>query len=236
MKAARIHQFGKPEDLVLEDVPRPTPTADEVLVKVHAAGVNAVDLAIVSGAIRAYGFDPQLPHIAGSEVSGVIEVVGANVVGFRPGDAVVAVLGLPGGGYAEYVAVSPDLLAHKPAAVPHLDMAGVPIAGLAAWQALFEHGSLQRGQRVLVLAAAGGVGTFAVQFGRWAGAEVWGTTSTRNLDFVRLLGANPIDYTAGPFEDVVGEIDLVIDALGGEAQAQAWRTLKPTGTFISTDQ
>jgi NADPH:quinone reductase-like Zn-dependent oxidoreductase len=104
---------------------------------------------------------------------------------------------------------------------------------LAAWQALFEHGQLQPGQRVLVLGASGGDGTFAVQFARWAGAEVFGTTSTRNLEFVRSLGATPIDYTAGPFEEAVQDVDLVIDLLGGDSQLRAWRTLKPSGAMIS---
>ncbi|MBC8163429.1 MAG: NADP-dependent oxidoreductase, partial [Roseiflexaceae bacterium] len=221
MKAARIHQFGSVESVIINDVPQPTPSADQVLVHVHAAGINPIDVAIHTGAIRDYGFDPPLLHTLGSEISGVVETVGANVHNFRPGDAVVAVLGFPGGGYAEYVAVTPDLLAHKPAAVSHLHMAGVPIAGLAAWQALFEHAQLQRGQRVLVLAASGGVGTFAVQFARWAGAQVWGTTSTRNLAFVRSLGATPIDYTAGPFEEAVRDIDLVIDPLAGDSQVRA---------------
>jgi NADPH:quinone reductase-like Zn-dependent oxidoreductase len=185
MKAARIHQYGSREDVVIDEVPQPTPNPDQLLVHIHAAGINPIDAALYTGAMRQFGFDLQLPFTLGSEVSGVVEAVGANISGFRPGDEVVAVLGFGGGGYAEYVLVTPDLIAHKPAAVSHIDMSGVPIAGLAAWQALFEHGQLQPGQRVLVLAASGGVGTFAVQFARWAGAEVFGTTSTPSSQVVQ---------------------------------------------------
>ena len=234
MKAARMHHFGGPEVVVIDEVPIPQPSDDQVLIRVLAAGVNPIDVSTHTGAIRKYHYTIEFPYTFGWEVSGIVTTVGTHVHDFCPGDEVVALPGQRGGGYADYVVVPPDVVAHKPTAVDHTHMAGVPVAGLAAWQALFEHGQLQRGQRVLVLAASGGVGSFAVQFARWAGAKVWGTTSTKHLDLVRSLGATPIDYTVGPFEQAVDDIDLVVDPLGGDAQVRAWSMLKPTGALIST--
>lgn len=234
MQAVQIHGYGGPEVVAPNQRPKPTPAAHEVLLRVPAAGVNPIDVGTRNGFFTTFfGFDPPLPYTLGWEVSGVIEAVGDHVQGWEVGDAVYAVPNLAGGGFAPYIALAPDVVARKPQHVDHQHAAGVPVAGLAAWQALHDYGAVQAGQHVLVLAASGGVGTFAVHFACFAGVEVWSTTSTGNLDFVRSLGAAPIDYTARPFEETVPDKDLVIDTLAGESQLHAWRTLKPNEALVS---
>ena len=172
MKAVRIHEYGGPEVLELEEAPMPEPATDEVLVKVYATSVNPVDWKIREG-MRKEKFPADLPLIPGWDVSGVIKKVGENVHQFKKGDEVY---GRPDptkdGAYAEYIVVKANQLGRKPKSIDHINAAAVPLAGLTAWQGLFDRGHLEKGQKVLIHAASGGVGTFAVQFAKWKGKSV----------------------------------------------------------------
>lgn len=235
MKAILIHEFGGHEVLKYEDVPKPKPVADEVLIKVFASGVNPIDWKIRAGHAKSK-FPVQFPLIPGWDVSGEIEEVGSDIKNFRKGDEVYS---RPdparNGSYAEYIVVKANLVNLKPKSISHEKAAAVPLAGLTAWQALFDHGELQRGQKVLIHAASGGVGTFAVQFAKWKGAYVIGTTSKENIDFVKQLGADEvIDYKKEKFENKLKEIDLVIDLIGGDTQKRSLKVLKKGGRLITT--
>ncbi|HVS94249.1 MAG TPA: NADP-dependent oxidoreductase [Mucilaginibacter sp.] len=235
MKAVRIHEFGGPDVLELEEAPMPGPAADEMLVKVYATSVNPVDWKIREGA-RKEKFPVGLPLIPGWDVSGVVEKVGENVKRFKRGDEVY---GRPdpskNGAYAEYIVVKATQLGLKPKSIDHINAAAVPLAGLTAWQGLFDRGHLQKGQKVLIHAASGGVGSFAVQFAKWKGAYVIGTTSAANISFVKQLGADEvIDYKSENFEDRLSDIDLVFDTIGGETQKRSIQVLKNGGRLITT--
>lgn len=235
MKAIVMHEFGGPEVLRLEDIPNPVPAADEVLVKVYATSVNPVDWKIREGQ-RKEKFPTRFPLIPGWDVSGTVEAVGEGVKNFSPADAVY---GRPdptrNGAYAEYLVVKADQLSFKPHSLDHVHAAAVPLAGLTAWQGLFQYGHLQAGQRVLIHAASGGVGSFAVQFARSIGAYVIGTCSAANVSLVRELGADEvIDYTKERFEEKLGGIDVVFDTIGGDTQQRSLRVLKPGGRLITT--
>lgn len=181
MKAIRIHEFGGPEVLKLEDAPRPVPGMDEVLIKVYASGVNPIDWKIREGHAKEK-FPINFPLIPGWDVSGEIEEAGGNVKNFKTGDEVYSRPDpTKNGTYAEYVTVRADQAGMKPKSIGHEQAAAVPLAGLTAWQGLFDHGKLQRGQKVLIHAATGGVGSFAVQFAKWAGAYVIGTAARKIL-------------------------------------------------------
>ncbi|HLZ86936.1 MAG TPA: NADP-dependent oxidoreductase [Puia sp.] len=233
MKAIEIHHYGGPEELKLEEVPKPTINPDDVLVRVYATGVNPIDWKIRKGGRSQSG---TFPKILGWDFSGVIEQVGSQVTQWKAGDAVY---GRPdpsrNGTYAEYVAVKANEIARKPASIDHKAAAGVALAGLTAWQALFEHGQLQAGQRVLIHGAAGGVGIFAVQFAKWKGAYVIGTSSEQNILFLEELGADEvIDYRKEDFSRVVADIDLVVDTIGGKVQEDSMKVLRQGGTLVST--
>lgn len=237
MKAVRIHSFGGPEVLVYEDVRRPEPRADELLVRVHAASVNPVDWKIREGKVPWISED-MLPITLGRDISGVVEtgaVEAANgATGFGPGEAVYAMLGTDRGGYAEYAIVKADEAALKPRSLDHVHAAAVPLAGLTAWQGLFDHGRLKAGQRVLIHGAAGGVGHFAVQFTKAIGAFAYGTASGDHVVRVRELGADEvIDYKVQRFEDVAKDVDLVLDLIGGETQERSWAVVKAGGIIVS---
>jgi NADPH:quinone reductase-like Zn-dependent oxidoreductase len=233
MKAVRMHEFGKADVLVYEDAPRPQAKPGEVLVKVHAAGVNPVDWKIRSG-----GFGKgkgQLPMILGGEISGTVESCGAEVKGFKAGDEVWALLPLSRwGGYAEYALVAEGDLARKPRSMDFVQAAGVPLAALTAWQALLDTAGLKEGQSVLIHAGAGGVGHFAIQIAKSKGAKVYATASAGNLGFLKELGADvAIDYKAQKFEDVAKEMDVVLDSIGGDTQARSIGCLKQGGYLVS---
>ncbi len=235
MKAVRIHEFGGPEVLKLEETPRPKPAADEVLIKVYATSVNPVDWKIRKGA-RKERFPSDLPLTLGWDVSGVIEETGNAVKNFKKGDEVY---GRPdptrNGTYAEYVVVKADQISPKPKSIGHEAAAAVPLAGLTAWQGLFDHGKLQAGQKVLIHGASGGVGSFAVQFAKWKGAYVIGTTSEKNIGLVKKIGADEvIDYKKEKFEEKLKDIDLVFDTIGGETQKRSLLVLKKGGRLITT--
>lgn len=230
MQAIRVHNYGGPEQLKLEQVPRPEPQAGEVLIRVHAAGVNPVDWKFRQGWMK--DFVPmQFPYIPGTDLAGVVQEIGPGVTAFQEGQAVFGQSAK--GTYAGYTTASVETLALKPKTLNFDEAATIPVGATTAWQALFDHGGLQPGQRVLVQGAAGGVGLFAVQFARWKGAHVIGTASTANLDFVRSLGAETVvDYTTTPVESVVHDVDLVLDTVGGQTLESSLRVLKRGGTLV----
>jgi NADPH:quinone reductase-like Zn-dependent oxidoreductase len=240
MKAIRIHNYGGPEVLKYEDAPRPQPQAGEVLVRVHAAGVNPIDWKVREGEMKDL-WPHTFPLILGWDLSGVVEESGRGPAAagrFRIGDEVY---GLPdptrGGAYADYIVVRESELALKPKSLHHIRAAAVPLAGLTAWQSLFDTGQLQPGQRVLIHAGSGGVGHLAVQLAKWKGAYVFATASTKNQDLLRKLGVDePIDYTQQRFEDVARKVDIVLDTIGGETQERSWSVLKKGGNLVSLVQ
>ncbi|WKE73558.1 NADP-dependent oxidoreductase [Streptomyces sp. WP-1] len=233
MRAVVVEQWGGPENLVEREIPRPEPGLNEVLVRVHAAGVNPVDWKTrASGALIEWGAVPAV----GWDVSGTIEAVGPGVGLFRPGDEVFGMPSFPrqAGAYAEYVVAPARHLAPKPASLTHVEAAALPLAALTAWQALVDTAGLRPGERVLVHAAAGGVGHLAVQIAKARGAYVIGTASAAKHDLVRRLGADEvIDYRAVRFEDAVSDIDVVLDGLGGETAERSLRVLRPGGRLIT---
>src|SRR3989440_11163605 len=234
MKAIRLHGRGGPDQLVYEDAPQPHPGAGEVLVRVHAAGVIATELSWGETYSTRAGSVRVLP-IPGHDLSGVVEEVGPGVNTLSRGSAVYALTASDrDGAEAEYTMALPGELAPKPRTLDFVQAAAVPLTALTAWQAFFEHASLVAGQTVLIHGAAGGVGVFAVQLAHWAGAQVIATASARNRDFLHELGANEvIDYTTTRFEDVVQEVDLVFDTVGGDTLQRSWQVIKPGGVLVS---
>jgi NADPH:quinone reductase-like Zn-dependent oxidoreductase len=235
MKAIRIHEYGGPEQLRYEDAPEPRAGDGQVLVRVHAASVNPIDYKLASGAMKQF-MPLNFPWIPGGDFSGVVEAVGSGVTTVKKGDAVYG--DTPGGGaYVQRTVTAAGMVAPKPKNLNDIEAASVPLASQTAWQALFDHGHLERGQTVLIHAASGGVGTFAVQLAHWKGAKVLATGSASNIDFLRSLGANEvIDYKTTRFESVAKNVDLVLDLVGGETQRRSYSVLKPGGYLIATAQ
>lgn len=234
MKAVRIHEYGGSEVLKYEDAPRPQPAPDEVLIRVHAAGVNPVDWKVRAG----YAKDRlkyTMPFIPGWDVSGVVEETGLDTVRLKVGDEVYSRPDISrDGAYAEYIVVRESEAALKPKSIDHVQAAAIPLASLTAWQALFDAADLSARQKVLIHGAAGGVGTFAVQFAKLKGAYVIGTASKKNHDFLRSLGADEtIDYNTTKFEDVVRDVDVVLDTITGETTERSWQVLKKGGILVS---
>jgi NADPH:quinone reductase-like Zn-dependent oxidoreductase len=234
MKAIRIHHFGGPEVLQIDDTLIPTEPKDALLVRVFAAGLNPVDHKTREGKFPPVG-DQQLPATLGRDISGVVHGTGSDVRNFRAGETIYAMLGPDRGGFAEYVIVKAEEAAPKPVCLNHLEAAAVPLAALTAWQGLFDHGRLAAGQTVLIHGGAGGVGHFAIQFARQRGARVMTTVSGGDREFVQALGADvAIDYHTQRFEDQARNVDLVLDLIGGETQARSWPVLRPGGMLVST--
>ncbi|MET9568429.1 NADP-dependent oxidoreductase [Streptomyces virginiae] len=233
MRAIVVNEWGGPENLVEREIERPEPGLGEVLVRVHAAGVNPVDWKTrASGALIAWGETP----IVGWDVSGTVEAVGPGVTLYAPGDEVYGMPHFPrqAGGYAEYVAAPARHFARKPASLDHVQAAALPLAALTAWQALVDTAGITAGQRVLVHAAAGGVGHLAVQIAKARGAYVIGTASAAKHDVLRELGADElIDYRSVDFAEAVSDVDVVLDALGGETAERSLKVLKPGGHLVS---
>jgi len=232
MKAIRINEFGGPNVLKLEETELPQIKADEVLIKVYASSVNPVDHKIITGEAQEK-FPTKFPLTIGWDVSGVIEEAGNQVRQFSIGDAVY---GRPfptqNGAFAEYVAMKASEIALKPQSLDHLQAAAIPLAGLTAWQGLFTHGQLEKGQTVLIHGASGGVGSFAVQLAKWKGAKVIGTASSNNLAFVKQLGADEaIDYQT---DLGLADLDLVLDLIGGETQRKSLAMIRPGGRLVTT--
>ena len=230
IKAVRIHSFGGREALCLDDVLPPEPAPGEALVRVHAAGVNPIDWKVREGQIGPL----PLPRTLGCDFSGVIEALGEGVTDFFVGQSVFGHSSF-GGAFAELIAVPLNGLAPKPPSMDDVEAAAIPLCALTAWQALFEVGDLQCGQKVLVHAAAGGVGMFAVQLALRQGSWVIATASGRNLPLLRQLGANQlIDHSTTHFEDAVKGVDVVLDLVGGETLERSWKVLKTGGRLVST--
>jgi len=235
MKAVRLHQFGDPTQLKIEQLPEPTPQPGELRIRVAAAGVNPIDWKTCSGG-GAATFIGDLPWIPGWECAGVVDAVGEGVTGWQRGDRAMGLLNFPqpGNCYAEQVCAAADQWAEVPAPLSLVDAGGLPLAGLTAWQALFEQGELQPGQRVLVLAAAGGVGHLAVQLARAHGASVSGTASAANHDWLHALGCEQcIDYRQQPVAEAVSDVDLIIDCVGGETAIAALPCLRTDGILVT---
>jgi NADPH:quinone reductase-like Zn-dependent oxidoreductase len=236
MKAIVINAYGNEDVLNYVDVERPEPKADEVLVKVHVAGVNPADWKIRDGMGEELGF--KLPLILGGDIAGTVEVVGDGVENFKPGDAVYGMtLSSLSGGYAEYALAKADAIILKPESISFEAAAAIPIGALTAWQAMFVVANLSSGQRILITGASGGVGSMAVQLAKAKGAIVIGTASGKNEQFVRDLGADEfVDYTRQPFELVVKDVDVVFDTIGSDTQERAFQTLKKGGFLVSSAQ
>jgi NADPH2:quinone reductase len=235
MKAIRIHAFGGPEAIVYEDVAEPQLKAGEVLVKTAAAGVNPIDWKTCNGG-GAAAFIGDLPFIPGWEFSGQVIACGADVSGFESGDRVFGLVRFPAaaGCYAEEIAVPAEQICLLPPSVDIIEAAGLALAGLTAWQALFDKGGLQAKQRVLILAAAGGVGHLAVQLAKWKGATVIGTASAVNHAFIKSLGCDQvIDYTSQNVAEMLDNVDVIIDGVGGQTGIDALACLKVTGTCVT---
>ena len=235
MKAICLQSSGGPDRLVYEDVPRPYPEKENILIRVHAAGVTPTEFLWNPTWKTRTGAPRPFPIIPGHEFSGVIAALGPGVLDMRIGEAVYGLTDwFENGTQAEFCVARADALARKPQSLDHTLAAVVPISALTAWQALFDHGKLMAGQHVLVHGAAGGVGSFAIQFARWRGARVTGTASARNAGLVRDLGAGEVvDYAETPFEQVVREVDLVLDTVGGKVFERSRRVLKPGGQVVT---
>jgi len=233
MKAIVVHEYGGPEVLKLEDVPKPEPKQDELLVKVIGAGVNSFDGVLRSGKY-AKVFKMQLPWIPGYDIAGTVEKVGSKISKFKPGDAVYAHISIaPGGGYAEHTLAKENQVARKPATISFIEAGGVPSVALTAWQALVDKAQIEAGQTVLIHGGSGGVGTFAVQIAKNRGANVMATASTANQDFLRQLGVDvPIDYKTQKFEDIAKDVDVVLDGVGGDTLARSYAIVKKGGLVV----
>ena len=235
MKAIRIHAYGGPELMQLEDAPMPPCGAGDLLVRVVAAGVNPVDWKLRSGVMAAQ-IPKSFPITLGFDASGVVTAVGAEVFGFEAGDEVCFYVDFArGGSYAEYVAVHASQAAKKPHTASFATAAALPMAGQAAWTALIETGQVERGMRVLIHGGAGAVGTFAVQLAKERGAHVTATASGDGLVLVKSLGADEvIDYRTQRFEQVARDMDIVLDTLGGPTQEASWTTMRKGGILVAT--
>lgn len=235
MKASGITAPGGIDKLAYEVVPLPQPGEDEVLVRVHAAAITPTEVSWPETWKTRAGADRPFPIILGHELAGVVVALGPNVTDLAVGQDVYGFNDWDRqGAQAEYCLARPAQLAPKPQSLDFVQAAEVPISALTAWQSLFDHAHLAAGQRVLVHGATGGVGAFAVQLAHRTGAHVIATASTHNLDFARELGADEaVDYTTTHFDEVVREVDVVLDTVGGEALTRSWEVLKPGGILIS---
>ncbi|MEU2879878.1 NADP-dependent oxidoreductase [Streptomyces sp. NPDC007070] len=232
MRAVGQDVLGGPEVLKEIELERPVPRPNEVLVRVRAAGVNPTDWK--HRAQRVFLGEP--PYVLGWDVSGVVEATGVGVALFRPGDEVFGMLPYPfgHGSHAEYVTAPARAFAAKPAGIDHIQAAALPLVSLTAWQALVERAELRAGQRVLIHAAAGGVGHVAVQIAKAHGAYVIGTASAGKHDFLREIGVDePVDYRTTDVTEAVRDVDVVLDTLGGETSVRSLRTLRPGGVVVS---
>jgi NADPH:quinone reductase-like Zn-dependent oxidoreductase len=225
MQAVVMRETGGPDVLRFEEADRPEPADGEVLIRVRAASVNPVDWKYRRGFV-----EKDLPAVLGNDVSGIVELSRAD--GFTEGDEVFGMAA--SGGYAEFATASASVIAKKPAELSHEQAAAIPVAGLTAWQALFDKGGLERGQTTVIAGAAGGVGHFAVQFASHAGARVIGTGSSRNREFVLGLGADEyVDYTEQDVAQAVSGVDVAFDTVGGEVTQSLVPTVREGGIIVT---
>src|SRR5229473_3135612 len=234
MKAIVVHEYGGPEVLKYEDVPRPVPKENEILVKVIAAGVNPVDSAARSQKFAQF-LNIKLPAIPGYDIAGVVEKIGATVTKLKAGDPVYAYIALDkGGGYAEYALATEKETSPKPKSLNYAVAAAVPLVSLTAWQALIDTAKLSAGQAVLIHGGSGGVGSFAIQIAKARGAKVFATASTPNQDLLKQLGADvAIDYTKQKFEDIAKDVDVVLDSVGTDTLQRSYGVVKKGGFIVS---
>jgi NADPH:quinone reductase-like Zn-dependent oxidoreductase len=232
MKAGRVHHFGPPNAIVIDEVPCPRPSGGELIVRVAAAGVGPWDALIRAGKSVV---QLSLPIILGSDLAGIVDSVGAGIIQFKPGDEVFGVTNKQFcGAYAEYAVASAQMVATKPRSLSFVEAASVPVVAVTAYQMLFDHARMKAGQAVLIHGAAGNVGAYAVQLARQAELQVFATAGPGDLDYVRGLGADMVvNYKSTKFEDVVPPVDAVLDTVGGETQQRSFRALKPGGILVS---
>ncbi len=230
MKAIRIHDYGEADVLTYEDAPMPKPTADGMLIKIHAAGVNPVDWKVRKGLMRTIR-PLQFPAIMGSDIAGTVALVGPLVTRFKEGDQVIARVD---GAYAEFAAAKTDAVAPAPKTIPLAQAAGIPIAAGTAWTVLFDAANTSAKQKVLIQGASGGVGIFAVQLAKLAGAHVIATTSGPNAAMVESLGAEEVvDYRSVDVAATVKDVDVVVDCVGGETLKRSFASLRKGGLLIT---
>lgn len=234
MKALVFKRYGKPDQIAFADLPRPSPKPDEILVQVHAAGLNPIDNMIPKGTFKPI-LRFSLPAVLGSDLAGVVVEVGSRVTRFKPGDEVFAsIFDLGEGALAEFARVPETAAALKPVTLSFVEAASIPMVGLTSWQALKERARLRPGQKVFIPAGAGGIGTFAIQLAKYLGAKVGTTTSSGNADLVRSLGADEVvDYKRQQFEDVLRDYDAVLGTVRGDAIEKSVRILKPESNIVS---
>jgi NADPH:quinone reductase-like Zn-dependent oxidoreductase len=230
MKASRVLRFGPPNVIINDDLPRPEPAAGQLLVRVKAAGVGHWDALVREGKLH-----HPLPLILGSELSGIVEAIGADVSGFKTGDEVYGATNEQfTGAYAEYALPSARRMARKPRTLSFIEAASAPIVSVTAWQMLFEYAHVAAGQTVLIHGAAGNVGAYAVQLASQAGLHVVAAAASADLDYVRGLGAGRVvDYQTERFEESLSEVDVVLDTVGGDTQQRSLGVLKPGGILVS---
>jgi NADPH:quinone reductase-like Zn-dependent oxidoreductase len=234
MKAVRIHIRSGPEALVYEDAPKPQIGPEDALVRVRAAGITPTEFTWSSTFVTQDKKD-RLPIVPAFEVSGIVDEVGPEAVGLAKGDSVYGLLNFwRDGAAAEYVAVRASDLAPKPVSLSFANAAAVPLSGLTAWQSLFDHAKLTKGDTVLIHGAGGGVGTFAVQLAHWRGAQVLATCSRGKTGLVKSLGADKvIDYSTMNFQDQLRGLDVVLDTVGGEVLENSWKVLRRGGSLVT---
>jgi NADPH:quinone reductase-like Zn-dependent oxidoreductase len=236
VKAARIQNYGGPEVVQVENISLPEPQSGELVIRNYASGVNPIDWKVRAGYLQQMMPLP-LPFTSGSDFSGVVVAVGADVVDFKVGDAVYGQSGVLNGGsgsFAEFSVAKAVTIATKPRSVDHVEAGGLPLAGVSALQALTEHLCLSAGQKVLIHGGAGGIGGIAIQLAKHLGAHVATTASAEDLDYVKNLGADEVvDYRNQRFEAVLGGLDAVFDTVGGETYARSFRVLKRGGRLVS---
>jgi NADPH:quinone reductase-like Zn-dependent oxidoreductase len=232
MKAARIHSFGPPDVIVIDDLPRPTPSAGQVLIRVAAAGVGPWDALIRE---QKSVVNSSLPLTLGSDLSGIVETVGADVIQFKTGDKVYGVTNPEFiGANAEYALASTGMIARKPKSLSFDQAASVPVVAVTAWQMLFEYAQVKPGQSVLIHGAAGNVGAYAVQLASQSDLRVFATASSEDAQYVRDLGGTTVvDYKTVRFEEVVPAVDVVLDTVGGDTRDRSFRIVKPGGILVS---
>lgn len=233
MKAARVLQFGPPNVIRIDELPRPEPAAGQLLVRVKAAGVGPWDALVREG--RSEIHQP-LPLILGSELYGIVEAIGAGVSKFKPGDQVYGATNEQfTGAYAEYAPSLAGMMAQKPKTLNYVEAASAPVVTVTAWQMLFDYAHATAGQTVLIHGAAGNVGAYAVQMASQAGLHVVATAATADLDYVKKLGATSVvDYRTARFEEAFNAVDVVIDTVGGDTQQRSLSVLKPGGMLVSS--